>query len=127
MQVLKSKKDNQKLFQDLFPLNQLFLNCRNTLSRWETSEESPDSSERRTGEQPGSDLSETESATENNRPPWWVRVKKGGKSSRQSLVILIVGKPCVLKCHIGRGKLCLESDSLSLYEASMGRQLDPFW
>ena len=39
------------------------------LSRWATSEESPDSSERRTGEYPGSDSSETDSATENNRPP----------------------------------------------------------
>lgn len=37
-------------------------------------EESPDSIEHRTGEEPGPDSSGTESATENNRPP---KVDKG--------------------------------------------------
>lgn len=44
----------------------------------------------------------TESATENNRRHLQVRVKMCGKSAQYVLVTVHVGKPCVMKCPIGR-------------------------
>ena len=60
-------------------------------------EESPDSTEQYTGEEPGPAKAGTDSATENNRPALCgIRVKKWGKSPQWLLVTAATGKPCML-------------------------------
>ena len=70
-------------------------------------EESPDSTEQCTGEQPGISTNAekyvgvTESATENNySASGREKMKMWGKSPQLLMVTSFAGKPCMLKCHV---------------------------